>query len=62
MILVDTSVLVDIIRTGDPKLIGLLRQHNGSVCGVVLNCFIRFGTKRGQSEATGSSAENGMVG
>jgi predicted nucleic acid-binding protein len=35
MILVDTSVLIDVIRTGDPKLTGLLRTHGGAVCGVV---------------------------
>lgn len=35
MILVDTSVLIDVIRTGDPQLTGLLRQHGGAVCGVV---------------------------
>ena len=35
MILVDTGVLIDAIRTGDPKIGGLLRQHAGAVCGVV---------------------------
>ncbi len=35
MILVDTGVLIDVIRTGDPKLIGLLQNHAGAVCGVV---------------------------
>lgn len=35
MILVDTSVLVDAIRTGDPKITALLRAHNAAACGVV---------------------------
>jgi predicted nucleic acid-binding protein len=35
MILVDTSVLIDAIRTGDPKITALLRTHAAAACGVV---------------------------
>lgn len=35
MILVDTNVLIALIRTGDPKLTALLRTHGGAVPGIV---------------------------
>jgi predicted nucleic acid-binding protein len=34
MILVDTNVVIDAIRTQDPKLIGLFQAHAAAVCGV----------------------------
>lgn len=36
MILVDTSILVDSLRTSDPKISSLLSAHAGVTCGVVL--------------------------
>ncbi|MBC7853812.1 MAG: PIN domain-containing protein [Pirellulaceae bacterium] len=36
MILVDTSILVDSLRSSDPKISALLDAHGGVVCGVVL--------------------------
>ena len=34
MTLVDTSVLIDFLRSGDPKLLGLFRSLPGAICGV----------------------------
>jgi predicted nucleic acid-binding protein len=34
MILVDTSVVIDFSRTGDPKLARLFALHDAAVCGV----------------------------
>ncbi|MCI0703639.1 MAG: PIN domain-containing protein [Planctomycetia bacterium] len=34
MILVDTSVLIDYLRTGDPKIDGLFRTLPVAVCGI----------------------------
>jgi predicted nucleic acid-binding protein len=34
MILTDTSVVVDFLRTGDPKLRHLIVVHSAAVCGV----------------------------
>ncbi len=36
MILVDSSILIDSLRSGDPKITALLTTHGGTVCGVVL--------------------------
>lgn len=36
MILIDTSILVDSLRSGDPKISALHNAHSGVVCGVVL--------------------------
>jgi predicted nucleic acid-binding protein len=35
MILVDTSVLIDYLRSRDAKLIALMQTHAGAVCGVI---------------------------
>jgi predicted nucleic acid-binding protein len=35
MILVDTSVIVDYLRTRDNRLLGLFVQHDGAICGVI---------------------------
>lgn len=35
MILVDTNILIAIIRTGNPKFVGVLQQHVGAVCGAI---------------------------
>ncbi len=34
MTLVDTSVVIDFLRSGDPKLLGLFRSLPGAICGV----------------------------
>lgn len=34
MILVDTNVLIDAIRTGNPKIVALLQTHAAAVCGI----------------------------
>jgi predicted nucleic acid-binding protein len=34
MILVDTSVVIDFLRTSDPKLSTLCIAHNAAVCGI----------------------------
>jgi predicted nucleic acid-binding protein len=34
MILADTSVVIDYLRTGDPKLLGLFAAHNAAICGI----------------------------
>jgi predicted nucleic acid-binding protein len=34
MILVDTNILIAVIRTGDPKIVALLRTYAAAVCGV----------------------------
>src|SRR5438067_9026070 len=34
MTLVDTSVVIDYLRTADPKLLGLFIAHDAAVCGV----------------------------
>ena len=36
MILVDSSILIDSLRSGDPKISSLLHAQGGIVCGVVL--------------------------
>jgi hypothetical protein len=33
MIIVDTSVVIDFLRTADPKLLGLFRAHDAAICG-----------------------------
>jgi predicted nucleic acid-binding protein len=35
MILVDTSVLIDYLRTKDAKVLALMQRHGGAVCGIV---------------------------
>src|SRR5262245_13850190 len=35
MILVDTNILVTVLRTGDPKVTGLLQSHGAAACGIV---------------------------
>ena len=35
MILVDSSVLIDYLRTRDAKLFGLMQLHGGAVCGAI---------------------------
>ena len=35
MILVDTNILIAVLRTGDAKIIGQLQVETGAVCGVV---------------------------
>ncbi len=34
MILVDTSVVIDYTRSGDPKLLALFQAHGAAICGI----------------------------
>ncbi len=34
MILLDTSVLIDYLRSHDAKLLGVMQSHNAAICGV----------------------------
>lgn len=35
MILIDSTVLVDYLRKKDKKLLGLMKAHDGAICGIV---------------------------
>ncbi|MFL5342286.1 MAG: PIN domain-containing protein [Gemmataceae bacterium] len=34
MILIDTSVVIDYLRSGDPRLLALFQVHDAAICGV----------------------------
>jgi len=34
VILLDTSVLIDYLRTTDPRLLALMQQHGAAICGL----------------------------
>jgi predicted nucleic acid-binding protein len=34
MILVDASIMIDFLRTPDPRMRNLLNQHQGAICGI----------------------------
>ncbi|MCI0358982.1 MAG: hypothetical protein L0211_10930 [Planctomycetaceae bacterium] len=34
MILADTSVIIAYLRTADPKLLAILKQHGAVICGI----------------------------
>jgi len=34
MILVDTSVVIDYTRSGDPKMLALFQAHSAAICGI----------------------------
>jgi len=44
MILVDTSVVIDFIRTGDARLRALFVAHNAAICGIT-RAEVLYGTR-----------------
>src|SRR5262245_51716138 len=34
MILADSTIVIDYLRTGDPKIVTLFQAHNAAICGI----------------------------
>jgi predicted nucleic acid-binding protein len=60
VILVDTSVVIDYVRTSDPKLIALFQTHNAAICGVT-RAEVLWGTRDSRHRTSLHSALNSFI-